>query len=160
MKATRALARGALAGGAGVTALNTVTYLDMAIRGRPSSNTPQDTVEKVSQKTHIPIPGDDDARGNRVSGLGPLTGIATGVVVGAMMGIARSALRPLPLVPAGIVAAGAAIAGSAAPMAALGVSNPKDWSAADWVSDVVPHLAYGMVVVSALDQMSRRRRKH
>lgn len=159
MGATRALARGALAGGAGVTALNTVTYLDMAIRGRPSSSTPQDTVEKASEKAHVPIPGDEDTRGNRVDGLGPLTGVATGVAVGAVMGLARPILGWIPRLPAGIVTAGAAIAASAAPMTALGVTNPKEWSTADWVSDVVPHLAYGLVVVSALDQMSGRRRK-
>jgi hypothetical protein len=36
---------GAAAGAAGTTALNTVTYLDMAVRGRPTSSTPEDIVE-------------------------------------------------------------------------------------------------------------------
>jgi len=28
-------------------------------------------------------------------------------------------------------------------MAALGVTDPRRWDAADWLSDLVPHLAYG-----------------
>ena len=36
--------RGAAAGAAGTTALNVVTYLDMAVRGRPASSTPERTV--------------------------------------------------------------------------------------------------------------------
>ncbi len=41
-----------------------------------------------------------------------------------------------------------------APMAVLGVSDPRTWAPADWVSDAVPHLVYGLVttvVVAALD---------
>jgi uncharacterized membrane protein len=32
------------------------------------------------------------------------------------------------------------------PVAALGVSDPRGWSAADWAADAVPHLAYGAAV--------------
>ncbi len=39
---------GAAAGAAGTTALNAVAYLDMAVRGRPASSTPEDTVERLS----------------------------------------------------------------------------------------------------------------
>jgi hypothetical protein len=34
----KGLARGAAAGAAGTTALNAVTYLDMAVRARPASD--------------------------------------------------------------------------------------------------------------------------
>jgi hypothetical protein len=36
-------------------------------------------------------------------------------------------------------------------MAGLGVTNPRSWSTADWVSDVVPHLAYGLVTALTYD---------
>jgi hypothetical protein len=29
-------------------------------------------------------------------------------------------------------------------MAAMGVSDPRKWSVSDWLSDLVPHLAYGL----------------
>src|SRR4051812_32917314 len=74
--------RGAAAGAAGTAALNAVTYLDMAIRGRPSSSTPEQTVEALADKAHVPIPGDEETRRNRVEGLGPLAGLGGGVAVG------------------------------------------------------------------------------
>lgn len=61
----RAAGWGLAAGGAaGATALNAVTYLDVAGRGRPASSTPEQTVKKLSQVRHLPIPGDEDTRGN------------------------------------------------------------------------------------------------
>ena len=39
-------------------------------------------------------------------------------------------------------------------MAALGVSDPRTWTLMDWLSDGVPHLAYGLAtaaVAQALD---------
>ena len=44
--------RGAAAGAAGTTALNAVTYLDMTVRGRGTSSTPEQTVEAL--ETLIP----------------------------------------------------------------------------------------------------------
>ena len=88
---TRLALLGAAAGAAGTTALNVVTYLDMAVRGRPSSSTPEDTVEKLSELVHVPVPGDADTRENRLQGLGPLTGLVAGVGTGMLLGSARSA---------------------------------------------------------------------
>lgn len=46
----------------------------------------------------------------------------------------------------GGVATGAlAMAATDLPMMRLGVSDPTTWSAKDWTSDIVPHLAYGLV---------------
>jgi hypothetical protein len=50
------LVRGAAAGAVGTTALNTATYLDMVLRARPASSTPQDTVEKLSDKAGVEVP--------------------------------------------------------------------------------------------------------
>ncbi|SFI98466.1 hypothetical protein [Amycolatopsis sacchari] len=137
--------RGMAAGAAGTTALNAVTYLDMVWRGRPASSTPEKTVETLSEKTGLPVPGDEQQRGNRVSGLGPLMGLLTGVCVGAGYGALRG-LGWRPSVPvAGLVTGVAAMAGSSAPMTLLGITDPREWSAADWASDIVPHLAYGLV---------------
>ena len=38
-----------------------------------------------------------------------------------------------------------------------GASNPAAWSAADWLSDLVPHLIYGLVTVAAYERMTRSR---
>lgn len=155
MNPWRGLFAGLAAGAAGTTALNAVTYLDMAARGRPTSSTPEDTVEKLAAKAGMEIPGDADTRKNRLAGLGPLTGLAAGLGVGAVMALARTfGFRPGLLV-AGVVAGAAAMAGTDAPMAALGVTDPRTWAAKDWLSDATPHLAYGLLtaaVVQALDR--------
>ncbi len=39
-------------------------------------------------------------------------------------------------------------------VAVLGVSDPRTWDAASWLSDVVPHLAFGAVVYAALAELS------
>ena len=39
--------------------LNAMTYLDMAIRARPSSDTPSQAVEQLAHKTGAQIPGAD-----------------------------------------------------------------------------------------------------
>jgi hypothetical protein len=41
-------------------------------------------------------------------------------------------------------------------MAALGVSDPTTWSATDWISDVVPHLVYGLVTAAVIEGLDLR----
>jgi hypothetical protein len=145
--------RGAAAGAAGTTALDAVTYLDMAVRGRGSSSTPEQTVEKLAQVAHLPIPGEGRTRDNRVQGLGPLLGLGAGVGVGVLAGLGRAAgVRSAPPVGALLTAAAAMLAGNG-PMTVLGVTDPRRWSRVDWLSDVVPHLAYGIVVKTTLDTL-------
>ena len=147
--------RGAAAGAAGSTALNAVTYLDMAIRGRPTSSTPEQTVEKIAETVHVPIPGEGATRQNRVQGLGPLLGLVAGVGVGVLAGLARAAgFRSAPAVGALLTTAGVMVAANG-PMTVLGVTDPRSWSRTDWVSDLVPHLAYGAVVKTTLDAFDR-----
>src|SRR5580693_9675460 len=88
---TRGLLAGAAAGAAGTTALNAVTYLDMALRGRPASDSPEETVDKLSEATGVSVPGDEQTRANRVAGLGPLTGLLAGVGTGVVLGVLRAA---------------------------------------------------------------------
>jgi hypothetical protein len=156
MSLRRGLVIGAAAGAAGTTALNAVTYLDMAVRGRPASHTPENTVNKLASVAHASIPGDGDARDNRVAGLGPLTGLAAGVGVGALLGLAGSAgWRPGMVVSTVGTTVGALVA-SNGPMTLLGVTDPRTWSVIDWVSDLVPHVAYGAVTAAVLRELDRR----
>lgn len=149
----RAVLLGAAAGAAGTTALNAVSYLDMVIRARPSSSTPEDTVEKLSDVTHVPIPGEGDSRDNRVAGLGPMTGLLAGLGTGAVLGLARSAgWRPGPVLSGAGATLLVLVAGNG-PMTALGITDPREWSASSWIVDIVPHLAYGVTTAAVLDQL-------
>ena len=147
--------RGAAAGAAGSTALNAVTYLDMVVRGRGTSSTPEQTVEKLAEAAHVPIPGDDETRQNRVQGLGPMTGLVAGVGVGVVVGLVRaSGYRSQPVVGTLLTTLGVLVAANG-PMTVLGITDPRTWSATDWISDLVPHLAYGAVVKTTMDAFDR-----
>jgi hypothetical protein len=146
----RSLVRGALAGAAGTTALNALTYIDMAARGRPASQTPQQAVDAIAQKSGHPVPGHGEQRENRLAGLGPLGGIATGVGVGVAAGLLRPLLTRLPSLLSAAMVGGAAMVAANAPIAKLGITDPSTWSPADWASDVVPHVGYGVVTYLAL----------
>ncbi|HEY0358717.1 MAG TPA: hypothetical protein VGD11_09050 [Mycobacteriales bacterium] len=146
----RGLLRGAAAGAAGTTALDAVTYADMAIRGRPPSSTPRGTVETIAAAVGLGIPGTGDRRGNRVEGLGAFAGIATGVGVGAVLGLARElGWRPGDLT-GGLLTTGIVLVAANGPMVVLRITDPRAWSAADWVADLVPHVAYGVVAYATL----------
>ncbi|MGI8433559.1 MAG: hypothetical protein ACR2LE_02305 [Nocardioidaceae bacterium] len=146
---------GAAAGAAGTTALNAVTYVDMALRGRPASSTPEETVKTLSERTGVPVPGEGDEQQNRISGLGPLTGLLAGVGVGALLGLTRAAgWRPGVSTATG-AATVAALIGTNGPMTVLGVTDPRSWPASSWVADIVPHVAYAGVTVAVLDRLDQ-----
>jgi hypothetical protein len=146
----RAAARGAVAGAAGTATLNTITYLDMVWRARAASKTPEDTVERLAAITGVKIPGTEEERLNRIAGLGPLSGLVVGIGTGAALGLARAAGYRPGLMATSLTAAAAAMAGANVPMTALGITDPRTWSRIDWISDIVPHLAYGAVTGAAL----------
>lgn len=156
MKTLRYLGWGALAGAAGSTALNAVTYLDMAARGRPASSTPETTAETLAEKAGTGVPGDEETRQNRLSGMGPLFGTVAGVSVGAVFGLFRRLGFHLPGPVDTVVVGAAMMAASDGTMTALGVTNPKEWDGQTWVTDLVPHLAYGAVTVATLHALDRR----
>ncbi|MDX3098081.1 hypothetical protein PV417_26650 [Streptomyces sp. ME19-03-3] len=141
---------GAAAGAAGTTALNAVGYLDMLLRGRRASSAPGMTVERLSEAARVPIPGDDEARHNRVTALGALTGIAAGSGMGATLGLALGCgWRPAPAVLTATATVGVLI-GTNGPMTVLRVTDPRTWSRSDWLSDIVPHVAYALVTTAVL----------
>ncbi len=145
---------GALAGAAGTTALNAITYLDMTVRGRGSSSTPEQLVEHLADSVGVGVPGSGQTRDNRLEALGALSGIGVGVAVGAAAGLVRDVLhargRRLPGLVGVLVLGAAAMALSDVPLKVFGISDPSTWSAKDWTSDVVPHLVYGAVTYAVL----------
>jgi hypothetical protein len=145
--------RGAAAGAAGTTALNAITYLDMAVRGRPSSSTPEQTVEAGARLVGARVPGEGDARQARLTGLGALTGLAAGFGAGVGLAALRSAGWRHSAVTGGLVASVLAMLAANGPMAALGVTDPRTWGAEAWAADVVPHVGYGLVTAAVLDAL-------
>ena len=62
--------------------------------------------------------------------------------------------RPPALVEFGSATLLAMISGNG-PMTVLGITDPRSWSASGWLSDVIPHLAYGAVVSATLRRVIR-----
>ncbi|CAM03585.1 hypothetical protein A8924_4703 [Saccharopolyspora erythraea NRRL 2338] len=153
---TRRFLHGLAAGAAGTTALNAVTYLDMALRGRPASTTPEETVHRLEDIAHRPLAPEGsgtEAAGNRRAGIGALLGIAAGLGSGLACAAARSALPRAPLPAMGLIAGAAANIGSVGPMTALGVTDPREWPPSSWASDIIPHLVFGAVTATVYDML-------
>jgi len=162
----RSIVHGLTAGAVGTAVLNTVTYLDMVIRDRPSSNVPAQTAERATDLVGIELEADgnqsDDAEPhgqNRKQGVGALMGYLSGFGVGAVYGLLRPRiLAGVPRSVAGVGIAAAATAATVAPYSALGVSNPRTWPASSWAADIIPHLCYGWATAAAFDALYSPRR--
>src|SRR3954447_13816474 len=142
---TGTLSRGLIAGAAGTAALTAASHLDMALRGRPASTRPEQLVDALAAATGRKLPGRGAARDARRSSLGALVGLANGVGLGVVSSLARSAGVRMPFPVGAVVKGAASMAAADVPLAALGVSDPRQWSREDWIADALPHLAYGAV---------------
>jgi hypothetical protein len=154
----RTLLAGLAAGAAGTTALNVVSYLDMVLRARPASTTPEETVRRAEEAVHLGLAAegpDSEAAANRRQALGALLGIAAGLATGVAYGVVRPRLGRVPLAVLGVGAAIAANVGTTGPMVLLGVTDPRTWPASSWLSDFLPHLAYGLATARAFELMWR-----
>ncbi|TDC69567.1 hypothetical protein E1200_08035 [Actinomadura sp. GC306] len=146
------LTKAVIAGAAGTTALNATTYLDMAVRARGGSSTPEDTVQKLADEVNISL-GEEDEAENRKQGLGALMGYGTGIGA-ALCYAALASRRGGTSWPVGVLTLGTfALLGSNVPMTALGITDPRAWSVSSWVSDIVPHMIYGAAAYAAWEQM-------
>ncbi|GAA3789686.1 hypothetical protein GCM10022226_05590 [Sphaerisporangium flaviroseum] len=149
----RYVVAGVLAAAAGTTALYATTYLDQVVRGRPSSDLPERTAGRLADLAGLGL-GEGDKAESRKQGIGALLGIGTGVVLGAAYGGLRIRVREVS-VPVGGVGLGlVATVVANTPMTALGLTDPRTWGTAGWLSDLVPHLVFGLVTAYAFHMMA------
>lgn len=150
---------GAAAGAAGTMALDVTTYADMAVRGRGSSNVPADVIRRMAARAGLkPLAETDeqssDALKNRRTALGALSGYAIGLTIGATYGAAHGLFSKLPIGAKALLLGGLAMAASDIPAAKLEATDPKTWGIDGWISDIVPHLMYGLVTVAVFDAIA------
>jgi hypothetical protein len=148
------ITRGLAAGLVGTAVLNATTYLDMAVRGRAASSVPGEDVERMAGRLGISL-GEGETAENRREAIGVLLGYAAGMTAGAAYALLRPHARPVPEPLAAAAVAAATMAATDGMTAALGASDPRSWSAADWVTDIVPHLAFGLAVVKTEAALQR-----
>ena len=154
----RSLVHGLTAGAVGTAVLNTVTYLDMSVRDRPSSNVPAQTAEKATDLAGISLADEGDSEEGegqaRKQGVGALMGYLTGYGVGAVYGLLRpGVLAGMPRSVTGVGIGAAATIATVAPYSALGVSDPTSWPAKSWAADIIPQLCYGWATAAAFDAL-------
>jgi hypothetical protein len=77
-------------------------------------------------------------------------GLAAG---GAALGLVRPVARAVPWPAAAAVTGIAVMAATDAASTALGTTDPRTWTAESWLSDLVPHLAYGAGAVLTFDAL-------
>ena len=149
----RGITSGLLAGAAGATALNIVSYTKQAIDGTASSATPDQAAQAVAHAVGAEIPGSPDTRQNRLEGLGPLSGYGVGMGVGALAGALRALGVRLPPGIAPLAIGLGAMAISDGVMTAVGITDPRTWTPTSVATDALPHLAYGAATALALKRM-------
>lgn len=158
----RRVLHGVAAGAAGTAALNITTYTDMVLRGRGSSGVPAKVAGNLTQAVGLDL----EARANgtnetsdqeqtkaqqRLSGLGALMGYATGLSIGGLYGLVRPYLGAVSVPLAGLALGAAAMIGSDVPATVTGATDPTTWGASGWISDIVPHVIYGLATVAAYE---------
>lgn len=153
---------GAAAGAVGTVALNAATYGDMIVRGRGASSVPSQIAGQLVDKLGIDLSAENEERGgptaqNRQSGLGALQGFVVGLGIGTAYGLVRPSLGKVSKLRVGAVLCLAAMAGSDGPAAALGVIDLKQMGLNAWLSDIVPHLAYGLATAISYDALANNR---
>ncbi|MFC4333372.1 hypothetical protein ACFPC0_37555 [Streptomyces andamanensis] len=146
------ITKGLLAGAAGTLALDLVSYGDMLLRGRAASTVPAQVAGRLAGRAGVPL-GQGEERENRSQAAGALMGYATGIGAGVAYGLLRPRRRPLPVLVAGPLLGAAVMAGANAPATALRLTDPGSWDLASWVSDIVPHLVYGLTTAAAYHAM-------
>lgn len=154
----RDLIRGAAAGAVGTTVLNLATYTDVAVRGRPPSPVPEETVAKVTEKIGVDLAREgrsSETATHRRTGLGAAFGYATGIGMGAAYGVLRPHLRRLPLAVVGLTLGAVVMAATSAASSAVGATDPRTWGTEDWLADIVPHALYGLSTAIAFDHRMR-----
>ncbi len=152
---------GVVAGALGTVAINMSTYVDMAVRGRESSNAPSKLVEIVAGKTGLPLSSrgvgvQDQKAQSRETGIGALLGYMNGLGVGAAYGALRTQMNGKSIPLTGIAIGLISMTASDIPLVALKISNPKTWGVSGWASDVIPHLIYGLITASAYEALAKR----
>ncbi|MEU6818130.1 hypothetical protein [Streptomyces sp. NPDC046860] len=149
--------RGGAAGAAGTTALDIASYADMALRGRSASDVPAEAADRLTEDVGLHVGGNGERRENRLAAIGALSGIGVGVATGVAVSVAHRAGLRMPWWLGSVVTGVLAMAATDASMTALGVTDPRMWSATDWVSDLVPHLVFGAVAYGVVVGADPRR---
>jgi hypothetical protein len=146
---------GMIAGATGTLALEAATYGDMLLRGRAPSSIPAEAAAKLAGRTGVSLGRDPARMGHRHEALGALLGYATGIGIGVAYALIEPASRHAPQRAVAAALGLGAMAAADLPIIRTGLTDPKRWGLTGWMSDLVPHLAYGAATVTAYHALRR-----
>ena len=149
---------GAVAGDTGNLTLEIVSYGDMLLRGRSASGGPAKIAGILADDFGIEAlsrAATGNQADNRRSAAGALLGYTLGVGLGGAYGLVRPILGRVSTPLAGVAVGLAAITAADASYAVTGASDPKTWTVTDWISDLVPHIIYGLVTVATYETIAQ-----
>jgi hypothetical protein len=149
---------GVVAGSVGILVLDTVSYLDMVIRGRPASQLPAQLVDKIAELAGVKPTEDGETWRNRASAIGALLGYALGLGIGMVFGVVRARCPGPPRSVAAVGVGAVALVLNDGALVLFGLTDPRTWGLVGWVSDIVPHLGYGIATVTIFDLLYGARR--
>jgi hypothetical protein len=148
---------GVIAGAAGNLTLEIVTYGDMLLRGRSASGVPAKIAGILADDFGIEAlssAATSNQADNRRSAAGALLGYALGAGLGGAYGLVRPGLGRMSTPLAGVAVGVVAMTAADASYAVTGASDPKTWTVTDWISDLVPHIIYGLVTVATYETIA------
>ena len=144
---------GIIAGAAGTMALDITTYGDMFLRGRPPAASPPPS------PVVWPIRSASGFRQRRDRGKsrqpsqchrGPAW-LRDRLRHRRRLRLIRGRGGRIPTPLAGTAVGILAMVASDLPIALSGASDPRTWTPVDWLSDLIPHLVYGLVTVQTYE---------
>jgi hypothetical protein len=124
-------------------ALNIAAYADMLVRGRPASRLPAQVAGRLADEVALPLDFPAPNQGgsvtadqveNRREAVGALLGYSNGLGFGVAYGVSRLVVPRLPLWIGAAILGSATMAASDVPATRMGLTNPQDWSTADWLA--------------------------
>jgi hypothetical protein len=143
---------GLLAGAAGATAKNAVSFVDQAAQGDPPPSSPHAAEASGTAAAAVSGPG-HELHSARASALGSLAGLGIGVGIGAAAGALRG-VRATPNPAVAAIATGLAAMAVGEGAAVASGNARSDWaSPANLLRDLVAHLAYGATTGYALHRL-------
>ncbi|MFJ7903279.1 hypothetical protein ACIQ6V_22775 [Streptomyces sp. NPDC096198] len=148
----RPMSKGLLAGAVGTVALDLAGYGDMLLRGRSPSDLPAQVAGGLADRAGVGL-GEGVKRSGRAGAIGAMLGYLNGLGLGCAYGLWQHRGGSPPLWTAGSLLALAAMAGSDLPATALRLTAPASWPPMAWVSDLVPHLAYGVTTAAVFEAL-------
>jgi hypothetical protein len=92
--------------------------------------------------------------GNRRSALGALMGLVSGVAWGSVLGLVHPTIQRISPAARSAGLGMAVMGGNDVPAIAVRDTKPTEWGLSGWISDLTPHMIYGIATVASYERIA------